>query len=148
MTGISDWFEKLFEVKRKKQTPLSIFVMLILLFLLGNSLFILMHYQKKSYEAFAIEYSTVKSAVLKYENDHGEYPIGSSVDWSKEKNLTMFFEENGLTMGLQYYYVNISLLELSEKVKKTYVIDVDRGILYTREFEIYGLKRWHAPLAK
>ncbi|HAS74041.1 MAG TPA: hypothetical protein DCS67_07845 [Clostridiales bacterium UBA8960] len=148
MIKFTDWFDRLFEVKRKKQTPFSIFVMVILLFLLGNSLFILMHFQKKSYEAFAVEYRTVKAAVLDYKNETGEYPIASTVNWSKEKNLSMFFEENGLTMGTQFYYVEQSLLSIPDKVKKTYILDVDRGILYTREFEIYGLKRWHAPLAE
>lgn len=146
MASLSDWFDRLFEVKQKKQTTLSIITMVILLFLLGNSLFILMVYQKKSYEAFALEYDTVKEAIALYESKNGSYPVGSQVDWNKEKNLIKFFEENGLSQGEQYHYVALDLLSLDIKIKKTYVLDVARGILYTREFEIYGLKRWHAPM--
>lgn len=148
MANLSDWFDKLFEVKQKKQTTFSIITMVILLFLLGNSLFILMVYQKKSYEAFAIEYGAVKEAITLYENKNGTYPVGSHVDWNREKNLVKFFEENGLSKGEQYHYVALDLLGLDFKIKKTYILDITRGILYTREFEVYGLKRWHAPLAE
>lgn len=147
MGKLTDWFDRLFEVKQKKQTTFSLLTMIILLLLIGNSLYFLMIYQKKSYEAYTVEYVAVKDAILKYEEENGTFPVSSTVNWSKEKNLVKFFEENGLSKGDQYYYVTLDKLSFDFKVKRTYILDITRGILYTREFEVYGLKRWHAPMA-
>ncbi len=147
MGKLTEWFDRLFEVKHKKQTTLSLLTMIILFLLIGNSLYFLMIYQKKSYEAYAEEYAAVKEAIMIYEETHGNYPVGSPVNWSKEKNLVKFFEENGLSKGEQYLYVTLDKLTFDFKVKRTYILDITRGVLYTREFEVYGLKRWHAPMA-
>lgn len=148
MSKLLDRFETIFEVKRKKQSSLSIFFTFLLLLLVGNSLFFVMTYQKKAYDRYELEYQMVHSAFLEYHEMQGAYPVREPIAWKEEKDLRMFFEENQFPLNGSISYVDLDALKLPSEVKKTYLWDNDRNMLYTSQFVSYGLRRWHLPGAR
>lgn len=142
---IQDWFDSLFEVKRKKQTGFTILGSFLLLMLVGNSLFFLLTYQKRAYEAFQVEYALVKDALNMYMSHADTPPLKEAISWDKEKDLAIFFEENNLSKSTSYYYLDLEALALATKPRKTYILDVERMVLYTSEFVSFGMRRWHLP---
>lgn len=142
---IQDWFDSLFEVKQKKQTGLTILGSFLLLILVGNSLFFILTYQKRAYEAFQVEYTLVKDALNMYMSHADTPPLKEAISWDKEKDLALFFEENNLSKSASYYYLDLEALALATKPKKTYILDVERMVLYTSEFVSFGMRRWHLP---
>jgi len=148
MSKLLDRFETIFEVKRKKQSSLSILFTFLLLLLVGNSLFFVMTYQKKAYDRYELEYQMVHSAFLEYHEEQGVYPVREPIAWKEERDLRMFFEENQFPLNGSISYVDFDALKLPIEAKKTYLWDNDRNMLYTSEFVSYGLRRWHLPGAR
>lgn len=144
---MGDWFERLFEVKHEKQT-LKKFFSFVLFIILGSSVYIVMTYQNYRYDEYSNEYGRVEEALESYKEIYGVYPLGSEVNWKDERRLKKYFSSNNFTRGEKFYYIDLKSLDLTDQVKRTYLIDIDRDRLYTSEFVIYDMRRWHIPGAK
>lgn len=140
---LSDKLENLFVVDQKKQTGKGIFST----FLIALAIFLIIpgyvRYSKYVYKGYKERYDAVKSSVTAYYETHGVYPIGDAINWGKEKDLSRFMETNRMGKDRRLYYINPSLLPDLGKLKETYLIDIDYGMLYTSEYRIYQFTRWH-----
>jgi hypothetical protein len=143
-----EWFERLFEVKQSKFTLKKVFFTFLLFLLMGSSLQLTMYYQSYRYDDFAAEFNAVREAYTVYEGEQGSQPIGEPINWQRERQLAKFFESTNFTRGAEFYYLDLNALGLKKNVKRTYVIDLERNRLYTREFVTYDMRRWHFPGAK
>lgn len=138
--------EKLFEVKQKKNTLPKTIMTFVLFLVLANMLFIFFAFEDRIYGAYKEDYAHVKSNIIEYKTQNGNYPVAKEVDWSKEKNLYNFLIDNKFTMGSTFYYLDLNVIEGLEKVKMKYIIDIDREIVYTSQSVPYKNKRWHIPM--
>lgn len=145
---IFDYFERLFEVKRTKQTPLRIFLTFIAYILVGSSLFMMLNYQSNRYTRYEIEHQMVFDAIKQYKELNGAYPLLAQVNWEKETALNNFFIADMNQSDTHFYYVDYEALMLEESLKYTYIFDLEFEKLYTSEPIGYGGNHWHAPNAR
>lgn len=143
MGKIIDKLEGLFIVDRKKTTYKKAFFGLILVIIAGFTMPAYFRYESYVYEKYKEEYSYVADRVKVYKNENGVYPLGEPIDWNKEKNLDKFFVENNFSKNNELRYIDTNLLEELKEKKYTYIIDVETGKIYTSEFVVYNIKRWH-----
>lgn len=147
-TYIAEFVDSLFEVKQSKFTLKKVFLTFALFILVGSTLPMTMVSQKNNYAAYAKEFSMVREAYEAFVDAHGYAPVGNEVDWKKEKDLSDYFEESNVTKGATFYYLDLGALSLDTPVKRTYVLDMEKERLYTREFVSYDMRRWHFPGAQ
>lgn len=139
--GLSEKIEGLFTVQRTQQTNTRIFLNFCLIFVVIAILPLYFKYEDYNYGKYKAAYQEATTLVEQYHSERGEYPIGEVVDLNAEKSLKNFFAE-GFSHG-RIYYVDLQQLPALSALKYRYIVDIDRGILYTSEHVAYRLKRWH-----
>lgn len=143
MSKLLKKIDNLFTVKRTKQTPGRIFITFCILLMVVASVPIYFIYEDYTYGKYKEEYYLVKQHIESYKQLEGNYPIGKPIDWKEEKDLALFFEENHLSRDKRLYYIDDSSIPQIRELKYTFIIDVDRGTLYTSEFVVYYFRRLH-----
>ncbi len=138
---LSERFEELFTVKQTKHTNGRLLFTFLLVFVAAAILPLYFRYEDYTYAKYKAAYQEVKAAVEEFHAVKGEYPIGHPIQWDNEKQLKAFFSK-GRTHG-RLYYVDVEQLTQLKELKYTYLIDIDRGTLYTSQFIAYRLERWH-----
>lgn len=141
LSRLSEKFEGLFVVKQTQHTNTRLFLTFCLIFVVMAILPLYFKYEDYNYGKYKVAYQEARSIVRQYHGEHGEYPIGGAVDLREEKSLRDFFAD-GLTHG-RLYYVDLELVPALSALKYRYIIDIDRGTLYTSEHVAYRLERWH-----
>ncbi len=138
---LSERFEELFTVKQTKHTNGRLLFTFLLIFAVVAILPLYFKYEDYSYAKYKAAYQEVKLAVEEFHAAQGEYPISTPIQWENEKHLSEFFTE-GRTHG-RLYYADVEQLPQLKELKYTYIIDIDRGTLYTSQFIVYRYVRWH-----
>ncbi|MBM7614293.1 hypothetical protein [Alkaliphilus hydrothermalis] len=137
-------FEKLdglFEVKQTKFTGSRIFVALCLMVVMLMSLPMYFKYENYRYQNYYNEYIEAKNLTFDYAEIHGKYPIGEKINLKKEKDLYGFL--NNYLGDRQLYYINTDLIPEMKDFKYTYIFDTKYEYMYTSEFVVYKMRRWH-----
>lgn len=143
MGKIMEKIENLFVLDRK-ETTYKRAVLGFIIVLAGVAILPLyFKYEDYTYAKYKKEYDFVVEVVEKYNGENSSYPIGEPINWANEKNLKLFFTENQLSTNRQLYYIDTTLIKELENSKYTYIIDGQRGNVYTREFVVYKNRRWH-----
>jgi len=143
MNKILEKMEGLFVVNRKETTYKRGFLAFILVLAGVAILPAYFKYEDYTYAKYKAEYNYVIEIVEKYNEEHGSYPLGEAINWNKEKNLNLFFEESNFSRNRELYYIDINLMSGLENNKYTYIIDSNKGNIYTREYVVYQNRRWH-----
>lgn len=133
----------LFTVKQTKHTWKRVVFTFVLVILMVMSVPLYFRYERAVYENYYDEYMQAKQLIMEYYKVHEEFPIGERFDFAKEKDLRIFFTEHKMSMNRKLYYVDTALLLELKDFKYTYVIDVDNQFVFTREFVVYAMERWH-----
>ena len=141
LTRLSEKFEDLFTVKQTKHTNGRLFFTFCFIFIVVAILPIYFKYEDYAYAKYKEAYQEAQTVVKQYYSEKGEYPMTDPIRWEKEKSLQDFFSK-GLSHG-RLYYVDVELVPALKTLKYRYIIDIDRGTLYTSEFIAYRLERWH-----
>jgi len=131
----------LFEVKQTKFTGKRIFLALCLVVVMVMSLPMYFKYENYRYQNYYNEYNEAKGLIFQYVATHDEFPIGDKINLKKEKNLIGFLNNN--IGDRQLYHINTDLIPEMKKFKYTYIIDTKYEFLYTSEFVVYEMRRWH-----
>ncbi|MBS4039182.1 MAG: hypothetical protein KGZ81_01140 [Flavobacteriales bacterium] len=145
LTRFSEKIEELFTVKQTKYTNGRLMFTFLMIFAVVAILPMYFKYEDYAYAKYKEAYQTAQAVVRQYHSEKGEYPTTGPVQWEKEKSLQEFFSE-GLTHG-RLYYVDAELVPELKNFKYRYIVDIDRGTLYTSQHIAYRLKRWHMGLA-
>jgi len=143
MNRLLEKIENLFVINRKQTTYTRAFISFIIVLAGVAVLPTYFKYEDYTYAKYKKEYDSVVEIVEQYNKEYGRYPLGEPINWAKEKNLNLFFTENKLSGNRELYYIDIKLLDELKNNKYTYIIDVQHGKLYTREFVVYKNRRWH-----
>ena len=143
LEGLRDRIEILFTVKQEKQTGKGILISFIIAVLIFISMPIYFRYEDYAYGRFQKSYHAVKDRVMAYYEVHGAYPQGNEINWEQEKNLARFFEANGMDKNRRLFYLDTEWLSELGQLKETYLIDIDYGMIYTSDFQIFHFARWH-----
>lgn len=141
----AEWREGLFEVRQSTFTGRKIFFSFCLLMLIGMSLPMYFMYEDRVQEKYAHEFTMVREAAGEYREATGGYPVGDPINWEREKNLAEFFRESHLETTRQLYYLDPDQLTDPGRVRYTYIIDVNTGLMFTSEYVIYRMRRMHIP---
>ncbi|MCC5911198.1 MAG: hypothetical protein JJT76_12245 [Clostridiaceae bacterium] len=144
---ILEKLDTLFTVKQTKYTGKRIFITFCLVVLSVFSLPIYHKYEDYTYGRYSDQYQQASSIIQEYYSEYGEYPVSHSIDWKKEKNLNKFFQENRYDRSRRsLYYVDEDLIPEIDQLRYNYLIDINTGTLYTREWVPYKYRRWHLAI--
>lgn len=143
---IGDKIEDLFTVKQTKYTGKRLIITLGLAILFIFSLPIYFKYEDYAYEKYKQHYQEATQIIIDYYQAYGVYPTGDQIKWDQEKNLNTFFTENNFNKNRRLYYIDLDVLPEIKAKPFTYILDIDHGVLYTREFRVYQNRRWHLAI--
>ncbi|KAB3534128.1 hypothetical protein F8154_09325 [Alkaliphilus pronyensis] len=146
MEKISDFIENIFSVSYTKQTRGKTFFALVLAVIGVFMLPIFFKIEDYNYAKYKEEYSLAEEIVNEYYSQSNTYPIGGPIEWDKEKKLYKFFKEGNLNMNRRLYYINADLVPEIKDFKHKYLVDIDKGTLYTQKSVAYRFRRWHFAL--
>lgn len=144
MGRVLEMIDELFTVKQSKFTKSKLFFTFILA-LVGFMLFpIFFRIEDYNYNKYKSDYNYGQEIITEYHQKMGEYPVKEAVDLNKEEKLKEFLSKNNKDdENTRLYYIDVGLVPRINELKYTFIVDIDKGTLYTRESIAYRFARWH-----